>query len=221
MKVEISDKEQSRIPIAEEYFQELGCTTEVKNLEIGDYVFNNKVAFEYKTIADFINSINDNRVFNEAINQAETFDWHYVVIQGNEAERAKQIAISRNYREINRFQYYGAIASINRYSTVIEVDTIYPKEAMYRMFIQAKKDLQDKPIVKKFPRKHKNPAMNYLTYCIYGLNATRAKAIVDKHDLKTLEDLLYLDYNKLTSIDGIGDKLAEKILNTISEDTYE
>ena len=86
---------------------------------------------------------------------------------------------------------------------------------------QAQKCLQQKPIVKKFPRKDKNPAFNYLCYCVYGLNHKRAKQIIDKYDLKTLEDLLYLDYNKLTTIDGIGDKLANKILDTIQGDTYE
>ena len=89
------------------------------------------------------------------------------------------------------------------------------------MYIQAKKDLSNKPIVKKFNRKDKNSAMNYLTYCVYGLNYKRANDIVTKLDLHTLEDLLYLDHNKLTSIDGIGDKLADRILQTISEDSYE
>ena len=215
MLVQISDKEQSRIPIAEQYFKELGCETETTNLEIGDYVFDNKVAFEYKTIADFITSINDNRVFNEAINQAENYDWHYVVIQGNEAERAKQIAISRNYREVNRYQYYGAIASINRYSTVIEVDTPYPKEAMYRMFIQAKKDLSTKPIVKKFPKKNKNVCFNWLCYCNYGINSKKATLIVNTLNLKTLTDLQKLTVEDLTHVKGIGENTATKIITGI------
>ena len=46
------------------------------------------------------------------------------------------------------------------------------------MMITAKKCLQNKPIVKKFEKKHKNAAMNYLTYCVYGLNYKRANDIV-------------------------------------------
>jgi ERCC4-type nuclease len=57
MKVQISDKEQNRIKQAEEYFTSLGCETEVTNLQYGDYVFDGKVAIEYKTMADFIASI--------------------------------------------------------------------------------------------------------------------------------------------------------------------
>ena len=215
MLVQISDKEQKRIPIAEEYFKELGCTTEVTNLEIGDYVFNHKVAFEYKTIADFIASIQDNRVFNEAINQAENYNWHYVIIQGNEHERTKCLAMTKHYQPVNLFQYHGAIASINRYSTVIECYSPFIKEAFYKMYIQSKKDLSTKPIVRKFPRKHKNPAFNYLCYCIYGINTKKAKAITDQYNLHSLNDLMKLTVEDLTLIEGIGKQTANKIIGAI------
>lgn len=221
MKVQISDKEQKRIKEAETYYTELGCETKVSNLEIGDYIFNDKVVFEYKTISDFVASIQDTRVFNEAINQAENFDYHYVVIHGNEHDRTKCLAMTKHYRPVNLFQYLGAIASINRYSTVIECYSPFIREAFYKMYIQAKKDLQQKPIVKKFPRKDKNPAYNYLSYCVYGVNSKRASEICSQLDLHTLEDLLYLDHHQLTNIDGIGPKLADRILTTISTDTYQ
>jgi ERCC4-type nuclease len=221
MKVAISDKEQSRIPQAEKYYQELGLEVTVENLQYGDYVFDNNVSVEYKTMADFIASIQDNRVFNEAINQAEHFDWHYVLIHGNEHERTKLLAMTKNYRPVTIFQYHGSIASINRYSTVMEVYSPYINEAFYKMYIQAKKDLQNKPIVKKFPKKHKNAAYNYLAYCVYGVNSKRAQDICYYCELDTLEDLLNLTHQDLIKIDGIGDKLADKILTTISEDSYE
>ena len=221
MKVQISDKEQNRIQTATEYYTKQGHEVEVTNLEIGDYIFNEQVVFEFKTVADYVASIQDNRVFNEAINQAETFDYHYVIIQGGEHERAKALAMSKHYQEVTYFQYLGAIASLNRYTTVIESYSPFINEAYYRMMITAKKCLQDKPIVKKFPRKHKNAALNYLTYTVYGLNYKRANDIVTTLDLHTLEDLLYLDHSKLTQIEGIGDKLADRIITTISEETYE
>jgi ERCC4-type nuclease len=217
MKVQISDKEQSRIPQAEKYFQELGCETEVTNLQYGDYLFDDKVIIEYKTMADFFASIQDNRVFNEAINQAENYDWHYVLIHGNEHARAKCIAMSRNYVPIDLFQFHGAIASINRYSTVIECYTPYINEAFYKMYIQAKKDLSTKPIVKKFPRKHKNMAFNFLCYTIYGINYKKAQAIVDHHNLKTLTDIQKLTTDKLTEVEGIGDHTAKRIMEAIGQ----
>ena len=217
MLIQISDKEQSRIKTAEEYYAKQGHEVEVTNLEIGDYLFDNKVVFEFKTISDFIASINDNRVFNEAINQAENYDYHYVIIQGNESERAKQIAISRNYCEITYYQYLGAIASLNRYTTVIESYSPFINEAYYRMLITAKKALSSKPIVRKFPRKHKNPAFNWLCHDVYGINYKTAEKIVRELDLHTLTDLFILDKTELTSIEGIGDKIAEKIITSIEK----
>ena len=221
MLVQIDSREQSRIKTAKEYYERQGLDVEICELEIGDYLFDNKVVFEFKTISDFVASIQDSRVFNEAINQAETFDYHYVIIQGDEHTRAKAIAMSKHYREVSYYGYLGAIASLNRYTTVIESYNPNIIEAYYRMQVQAKKCLQNKPIVKKFEKKHKNAAMNYLTYCVYGLNHKRANDIVTTLDLHTLEDLLYLDHKQLTSIDGIGPKLADRILQTISEETYE
>jgi ERCC4-type nuclease len=217
MKVQISDKELNRIPEAEKYFTSLGCETEVTNLKYGDYVFDGKVAVEYKTMADFFSSIQDKRVFNEAINQAENFDWHYVLIHGNEHERSKCVAMSRNYIPVDLYQFHGAIASINRYSTVIECYSPFINEAFYKMYIQAKKDLSTKPIVKKFPRKDKNTAFNFLCHDVYGINWKKAKAIVDTLNLHTKKDLDRLTKDQLTAVDGIADKTAEKILKAIGE----
>jgi ERCC4-type nuclease len=221
MRVAISDKEQWRIKEAEKYFQELGLETSVENLQYGDYVFDGKVAFEYKTMSDFVASIQDSRVFNEAINQAENFEWHYVLIQGNEAERAKCLAMTKHYHEVNIFQFHGSIASINRYSTVIECYSPFIREAFYKMYIQAKKDLSNKPIVKKFPKKHKNSARNYLAYCVYGVSAKRASDICHMLDLHNLEDLINVTHQQLTSVDGIGEKLADKIIDALNNDTYD
>ena len=224
LKVTIDNREQDRIQSATEYYQSQDITVEVAELEIGDYIFTdgtNEVVFEFKVISDFISSIQSGRVFNQAISQAENFNYHFVVIQGDEATRAKCIAMSRNYQEVNYFQYLGAIASLNRYTTVIESYSPFINESYYRMMITAKKCLQNKPIVKKFPKKDKNVCFNYLAYCVYGLNAKRANDIVKQLDLHTLEDLLYLKHEHLQKVPGIGEKLANKIIDSISDDSYD
>ena len=219
MKVTIDTREQHRIKTATEYYTQQGLTVEVQEEQVGDYIFNNKVCFEFKTIPDFISSIQNNRVFNQAINQAETYDYHYVIIQGDDHARAKALAMSRNYQEVTYFQYLGAIASLNRYTTVIESYSPFINEAYYRMMITAKKCLQNKPIVKKFPRKDKNSCLNWLCHDVYGINYKTAKKIVDELELNTLEDLFTLEHYQLTGIDGIGDKIADKIMRSIENES--
>lgn len=213
MNLTIDSREQNRIQTATEYYTKQGLTINVAEEQTGDYIFNDKVVFEFKTIPDFVSSIQSGRVFNQAINQAEEYDYHYVIIQGDEHSRAKALSMSKNYREVTYFQYLGAIASLNRYTTVIESYSPFINEAYYRMLITAKKCLQNKPIVKKFEKKHKNNAFNWLVYCNYGISSKKATAIVETLDLHTLNDLQNLTEEKLLTVDGIGKKNAERIMD--------
>jgi ERCC4-type nuclease len=222
--VKIDSREKDRIKSATQYYKEQGLEVSVEELEIGDYIFTdgtNEVVFEFKLISDFITSIQDHRVFNQSIEMAENYDYSFVIIHGDLQTRSKYIAMSRNYREVSVFQYIGAISSLNRYVTVLQCYSPFINESYYTMLTQARKCLQNKPIVKKFPRKHKNACFNYLAYCVYGVSAKRATDICHYLDIHTLEDLLNITHQQLTSIDGIGEKLADRIITTISNDTYE
>ena len=215
MKVVIDSREQNRIQSATSYYKGQGLEVEVREEQIGDYIFNDKVVFEFKTVPDFVSSIQSGRVFNQAINQAEEYDHHFVIIQGDEHSRAKAIAMSKHYREVSYFQYLGAISSLNRYTTVIESYSPFVQEAYYRMLSTATKCLQDKPIVKKFPKKHKNPAFNFLCYCVYGINSKKAQTIVDELNLLTLHDLMKIEHKDLMNIEGIGPKTASNIIRSL------
>ena len=218
MKILIDSREQDRIKSATKYYNQQGIETEIQELLIGDYIFTNgktDVVFEFKTIPDFISSIQDNRVFNQSINMAENFDHRFVLIHGDESTRAKSLAMTKHHHRVTIYQYIGAISSINRYCTVLQVYSPYIDEAFYTMMAQSKKIFQDKPIVKRFPKKEKCPALNFLAHDIYGINYKRAKLIVDTYDLHSLNDLMTLTIDKLTAIDGIGENTAKKILDAI------
>ena len=215
MKLLIDAREKDRVDSATKYYTKQGLDVSVEELPVGDYVFDNKVCFELKMMNDFIKSIQDHRVFNQSIDMAETYDYNFVIIVGNESTRAKYLAITRNYRQVTVHQYLGAIASLNRYVTVIESYSDFIEEAYYRMLIQAKKCLQDKPIVKKFPRKNKNPVLNFLCHDIYGINYRKAKPIVDTYNLKSIDDLKQLSVDDLCEIEGIGANIANRIKEAV------
>ena len=217
MLVQIDTREKDRVKSAKEYYEQQKLEVEICELEIGDYLFDNKVCYEFKTVSDFVASIQNGKVFNQAINMAETYPYNFVIIQGDDATRAKALAMSRNYHEITYFGYLGAIASLNRFVTVIESYSPFINEAYYRMLINAKKSLSTKPIVRKFTKKDKNTAFNFLCHDVYGINWKKAKNIVDTLNLHTKKDLDTLTKEKLTSVDGIADKTAEKILKAIGE----
>lgn len=220
MKITIDAREKGRIDSAKKYYESQNLEVQVEELPIGDYLFTdgtNEVVFEFKLISDFITSIQDHRVFNQSVEMAENYDFSFVIIHGDSHTRSKCIAMSRNYREVNLFQYIGAICSLNRYVTVLQVTSPFINESYYTMMTQAKKCLSTKPIVKKFPKKDKNTAFNFLCHDVYGINWKKAKTIVDTLNLHTKKDLDTLTKEKLTSVEGIADKTAEKILKAIGE----
>ncbi len=70
----------------------LNNSVSIEELDTGDYIFEEngqKAVFEYKTMPDFINSVMEGRVFNQAIDQQREFANHFVIIEGTDEDRKK------------------------------------------------------------------------------------------------------------------------------------
>ena len=210
MQVTIDSREQSRIPIAKEYYKSKGLNVTVKELDTGDYLFNNKVVMEFKTWSDFMSSITDGRLWNETQKQMENYPIHFLVIHGT----------NRDYMEAfqhNGLDYKmitGAIARLNTYTKIIH-GTRTLNETFELMRVTAEKCLDDKTLVRQFGTKSINRAFNVLCYTIDGIGGETARKIVNYYNLNTFSDVMSLTTEKLIKIDGIGEKTAKKIMEGI------
>ena len=147
------------------------------------------------------------------------FDYHFVVVEYTEALRRK---LSENlwfYKKINfsKSQFYGAIARLNTYTTVITAEN--QKTCFELMEKQARKCFDNKTVHKSLKKVTKNSAMNYLTNCCYGIGTKTAENITGELKLFTLQDLLNLDKPMLLTVNGVGEKTADKILSNIKNDS--
>ena len=214
MKIQIDFREKNRIKKAKEYYHNHSII--VEDLPVGDFIFNEQVVFEYKTFQDFISSVIDKRVFNQAINQMNNFPHHYIIIQRGR-QKLKSLIDKFNYSTPVHFteaQYYGAIARLNTYTTVIPVAGGM-QDCFKIMRAQAKKSMDNKPIVKINNNKTDNPAINFLCTSVSKINTVRAEQITNELDLYSLNDLLQLNKEDLTNINGIGEKTATIILKQL------
>lgn len=212
MRIRIDNRENSRIQKAETYYA--GHDTTVEQLPVGDYLFNDQVVFEFKTIRDFIGSVRDKRVFQQAERQSEQYPYHFVIIQGT--SRDQQSAFDYFYhihRPFNLRQMTGAIARLNTYTTVIRVGTL--NEAFLMMEKQATKCL-DNESVKKYSLNTENMAYNLLC-SIQGIGRHTARSITDELGLKTLQELLNVKQDDLLSVNGVGEKTSQLIIENIGE----
>ena len=216
MRIQISDKELKRINQAQKYYND--DVVSVEHLEVGDYIFDDQVVFEYKTFNDFCSSIVDNRIFNESVKQAERFQYHYVIVElGSYNLNIRGALTEYNYRapvKIPPASLYGVFARLNSYTTVIVVGGGVRK-CFNVMRLQAIKCLDDKLLIPRGRFKEVSPALNFLCNCVYGVNQVKAQSISKELGVSTLKDLLDMKYEDLIQVKGIGPKSAKKILKQL------
>lgn len=216
MNIIIDSREQHRIEYAKKQYGQ--HEIEVKQLETADYIFNKDCAFEYKTLSDFINSIQSGRVFEQAIRLNQKFKYPFVMIQGSEQELDdylnKLFFLHRTRKgknrppKFNKKNYYGAINRLNTYVTVIQCPTEYL--AFQSMLNQAKMSLDNAPVNRKVA-KTGSPAYQCLRYCIATVGPKTAEKIVSGCGLKSIDDVVNVSVDEISSVKGVSKEKAELI----------
>ncbi len=216
----IDSREKERIPYAKKFFDKyMPITVE---LNTGDFMFENEdtgefVIFEYKTMKDFIGSVSDGRIWEQVKRMNNEFNWSFIVIEGNiedlQRENKRRMLQQNTGRSFSLAQFYGAIARLNCYTTVVQCHN--QAQAFNYMEKQMLKIFDDTPLTKHFKTDADNPALNFLC-CINGINYKTAKLIVDEYNIKNLYDLVVIvNAVDFTDIDGIGQKKARLIEEAI------
>lgn len=219
----IDDREQSRVKPAYDFFTN-DCKEKynvyIMELPIGDYVFTDKdtgisIAFEYKTIEDYLGSLADNRVFNQALDQSNNFDYHFIIIVGTETERAEAFREDKKYkgRYMTLQEYYGSFGSLLNVTSIIQVPNM--NHAFQCMESTARHCIDMKPVLKRFKKSRGTPALRLLANNIKGIGYKKAESICTECNLQTINDVLKLSKKSLLEVDGVGDVTADNILKQL------
>ncbi|WP_458454379.1 ERCC4 domain-containing protein [Methanobrevibacter sp.] len=220
LSVYIDNREQNRVDKGKEYYRKHGFDVTVTTLKYGDYCFWDKetsigVAFEFKTHDDFINSLTDNRVFNQALNQSNTYDYHFVIIVGEDKNKAirKKGYFTGNYLSMESWN--GAIASLVEFTSVLFAENdSWAFDLMGRV---AEKCTRDRPIIHRYPKSKGSPAFRILTNFVSGVNVKTAERICKVCGLRSVDSLLGVGVDDLKRVDGIGDKRAVGIVSQLRD----
>ena len=223
MRLQIDNREsKSRISSACQFFEDYQIITD--SLPVGDFVFDDKIVFEYKTAPDIISSILDGRVFRQ-VDRMKQYPFHYVIIVGNVAEEINQR--NANYwnrrNQIKQFtvrNYLGALARLQIETKVIHVDN--NQQAWTIMEFLVKKLLSDNPNIRGVDRPKatlSDPIATFLS-CIYINDSQRlgiktAVMIREYLHLESLSDLLEVTYEDLVKVKGVGSKTARRIIEVL------
>lgn len=215
-KIFIDNREGKRKQQVIDFFGSQHC--QVCQLRTGDYVFDDKVCIEFKKVeTDLFSSILNKRLFRQVSRMVREFPIHYVLIQGDPIEHiVKMQMLKKKHPQIkwnyNVKKWNGAYTSLMQVTSVVFAKNL--KHAIHLMNLMFAKSTDGKNRVYNYMDKYDNPCVTYLS-CIQGIGEKKAETIADCLGLNTLQDLLCLDNDSLISVDGIGNKTADKILGAI------
>lgn len=201
---------------AQEYYSSKGYDCEIRQLEFGDYLFNNQVVFEYKLIDDLMKSITNGRLFDECVNQTVTYPYSYLIVEGNLQDYILDSWESYIMRKQYMFDYNKFIKSTySRYEGAIRrVQTICPviyasseSVAFQEMLLQAQKCCESKSYGSEVKNIVKSAsAVDSVLCSVKGVSDKKAKLIKETLKIKSLTDLIEAtieDFNKVKSIGEI------------------
>ncbi|MBP5421710.1 MAG: hypothetical protein J6Y78_04610 [Paludibacteraceae bacterium] len=212
----------TRINSACQFFDDYDI--EVGSYPVGDFIFDNKVCFEYKTANDIISSIIDGRVFRQ-VERMKQYPFSFVIVVGDVAstinERNANYWNRRN--QVKQFtvrNYLGALARLQIESKVIQVDN--NNQAWTVMDYLVKKILDNNPNIRGVDRPKatlSDPVATFLS-CIYINDSQRlgiktAVMIREYLHLESLKDLLDVTFEDLVKVKGVGVKTAKKIMEVL------
>ena len=201
MNICIDTREKGRKLRANLYYNDKGHNAEVRMLDVGDYLFDDRVVFEYKEIGDFMSSIVDESLFNEAANQSLEYPFHYVVVVGD----------VRNYLNDNWYYVsnkwgndYGKYLSSNlgRYYQInINLKTpdtiqsnVHNASALYAL-IAGLQNLQDPEWSTKFNRIRKVNIEDWQNY-VNDLESMNVKVVTKDGSSFTYNSFRIIEANK-------------------------
>lgn len=224
MNILIDSREKARKIRAADFYATKGHSSTIKSLDVGDYVFSDRVVFEYKEIGDFMSSVINESVFNEAANQALEYDFHYVIIQGDlrgwlddnwKYVNTKWHNRYDKYLHANLGRYFGALRRLRTFTCPILV--VKEEQAFDEMLLQAIKCLDGKS---KFYSNVTRPVpsqdpVDVLLTSAKGISTKKAEAIRKTHNLTNIYDLMNLTINNFEEVEGIGAKTSTNIYEFI------
>ena len=224
MIVTVDSREKDRKDRAIDFYTNKGHEAQVEMLDVGDYLFDNSVVFEYKEISDFMSSIKNNSVFNEAANQSLEYKYHYVIIVGDVRDylnnnwsyyptRKQWKNRYDKFLAANLLMYYGAIRRLRVFTCPVEI--IGEENAFQEMLLQAIKCLDGKSkFYSNVTRQveSQDPVDVLLSSC-RGVSSKKANAIRKHHSLNSVWDLMELTVNDFKAVDGFGEKSSNNVYN--------
>ncbi|USN45927.1 MAG: DEAD/DEAH box helicase [Candidatus Woesearchaeota archaeon] len=191
--------------------RDFGVQISLEKLSVGDYVLSKHVVIEYKTVKDFIDSLVDRRIFDQAKNML-SYEKPLIIVEGTE-DIYEQRNISPNAIK-------GLLTSLMLDFRIPVLFTKNPQETAEYLFGLAKREQEGKE--KHLSRHSAKPLTEkeqqiYLISSLPGVGEALAKELLDR--FKTPLAVFTASLEALQTANNLGEKKAQKIKDVLEKST--
>ena len=194
---------------------DLGVSLKLEKLENADYILSSRVGVEFKTVEDFVNSIVDGRLLQQAKELKNSFERPLVIIEGNED--------IYSVRNVHANAIRGMLATIAvSYGIPILYSRNLKETASFLQIIakreqeEAGKDFTPHAEKRIFSLKEQQ---EYVVSSLPGVGMALAKPLLQK--FKTIKRLVNAKKEQLEKVEKIGPKKAEAIKDVVEKEYEE
>jgi ERCC4-related helicase/ERCC4-type nuclease/intein/homing endonuclease len=203
-KIVVDSREKSNRIIKQ--LMDKGVDIELKQLTYGDYILSEEIGVEFKTKKDFVDSLLDGRMFEQASALARNFTKPLYVVQGEED--------LFSIRNVNSKAILGALASI---ATSFRIPVIFTKdtEETSDLFYSILKKQDRKFEVNQHAHKPKDgkDLQEYIVGGLPNIGPTVAKSLL-KH-FETIQNITNASIDDLSQVDMMGAVKAKGIYDIV------
>lgn len=208
--------------IVPKQLEKMGVEIKWESMPVGDYRIDDLVVFERKEADDFISSMIEGRLNNQLYNMSTNYPHSAIIIEGSITEALM-------YRKLQRSQAIAAMAGafIERSPdkeqgvvSMIGLETPFDT-ALFLMYCHKRAQEEDGLIrlpklnpVKWKPEKRALPILASFPF----VGKKRAEAILSHPKLNSIKKIVNANRLTLMQVNGIGPKIADKIIETIQKE---
>lgn len=206
----IADDRELRSGVVERLQTMEGVSVVVGRLGVGDYVVDERVVFERKTIPDFALSVVDGRLFRQACRLASSRYQPVIVLEG--------AASDWNATGMRREAIQGAIITL---TVLLNIPLLRSLDAAETARLirytgeQIERSTESAVARPGYRPKGKRKRQLFILQGLPGIGPARAERLLD--EFSTVEGVMKADAESLARVKGVGPKTAEAIRQVVRE----
>jgi ERCC4-type nuclease len=208
----IADDRESQAPVIDALRRQEGTEVTVRRLALGDYLLDERLLFERKTLLDFAVSLKDGRLFEQGVRLAVSPLHKVIILEGRACDLAKS--------GMRREALQGALISLTLFLGIPLLRSADAEESTRLMLYAARQfdhiALQVPPRLFKGKRpKGKRKTQLQILQSLPGIGPSAAHNLLEQFG--SIEAVLAADEQALLGVAGIGAGRAKSIRWAIGE----